>query len=86
MITDQIIFIVNSWIQLVIGFFPEADPDIIDAIGTNFQGFKDLVDGVSYFFPVSELMLVFSMVVLIEYHYVIYRGFMWVIKRLPFIG
>lgn len=86
MITSQIVIILNNILQSIMSIFPDADPSVTSAIGTNLTNFKTTMDSISYIFPLSQFFVILTLIMVIENGYAIYQSILWVIRRLPFIG
>jgi len=86
MITSGIIIAVNNLLQSIISLFPEADSVVVASIGSNVSNFVTFMTSISYIFPLSTFFVILSLIMVIEHSYAIYQTFMWVIKRLPFVG
>lgn len=87
MITDfflKVLYVVVKFTLTPLSQFEDfvLDPEFIEAI-TTYSGYMTTI---SNFFPIGTLLLILFALLAIEFAIIVYKGIMWLIKRIPLIG
>lgn len=87
MITDfflKVLYVVVKFTLTPLSTFEDfvLDPEFLASI-TVFSGY---LTSISNFFPLGTLLLILGALLAIELAIVVYKGIMWIIKRIPLIG
>ena len=84
MITTAILYILYLFISGIVAILPVASlpSDITTAISTA----SSYISSFDFIFPVSTFLAVFSLILILESAFLIYKIIMWIIKKIPTIS
>lgn len=84
MITETILFLIYGFIYIItspLRLF--NDVSLNNNITTSIATVSNNITSLSNYIPLTTILIVFGIVLVIEKYNAIYKGVMWLIKRLP---
>lgn len=82
MIISTILGIVYTILSFLLGLLPLADPVLIQAIRTNTQTIRTIIDNANWIFPIDNLFLFFNTFILILFSIFTYKVAKEILKNI----
>jgi len=84
MILDGIIFVASSLFGAILELLPEANPETVSYISSQFSSLKGALNTINWFFPIDQLYIVLGFVFVIETFSFSSKILFWILENVSF--